>query len=1475
MAVPSISPIAPARVGALLVPVGRIKRSVFDSCVERLRPENVVRLGDISPDSRPDRTMFSPLAFPNGMVLYNFTVSKPLEDQARLFPFETFREPLVVIGIAHGEELIPLPATNGDGHESSSTGSGLEELPGSLETLREQHPKAMAAELVVFDFDELSGHILPTSIHGVPPLDKSRSTTMKTLMCDISASFLSELSIFGRDVQASESIESPADSRTTNHSTLNRSHTVDVVDAGEAEPEATGKRSRMTQRASSMTLSPPSNKISRSNSPAQRPQSVIGGTGDDATGLGITGATGDMTPEKKKDKRSMKQTATINAADTFKNQLHSRQGIVIGTLHLQAGRWADALRELVDNTTRARATGDHVWHAKGLENILVTMLMLAWSRIEFTVPSICYPVEKASAAKNVPSSNLVRTSESIDGDRESASRVLVTLSTIVPDLIHMIITLHERAAMFEGDKLPQYPFSECIIRLAYLLTVFRKIKGNLTTRVLKHVVQGRVASSDTGPFEETQLMPMASKKEISVLLFKAFPPELLDASARSLFDTVMIFSGMITVLSFAQLYRKRALVIRDMLSILIPRLIQARKVGAAELGIHPAASLAAQHGLTIDSHSGSPLTNNGRIEDALHNLMSLLCATFGIGNAEQAHAPSKPADRRNLVPNQEDQASSPSDSILRVLEEIPQRNFGSFTLKMDILRLCANFSESLPNFADVVHFTAALLKTAGPGSAPSEEKDDISIPLPPEEQARFAGKIYRTLSVFKAKDAAKLEAEFWDPFLVRDVDVVHSPDFSFIPVSSSGSIEPTGQPDEAAAAAAATIPPNPFIHDALDPKVSTNIQAQRTLVAGETTTLAITLQNLYDFEIYVESIDPITTGVPFTTKAHSLILAPRRRTQILIPGVATTKGFLRVCGFTAKLQGCRKQRFDIFPEPWSPKPEVKLKRSGLSALKSEKAVSRPTTSSSDGKDKGVSVSTTASGFESLGTAPKAREYTFEVTSAQPLMRVTGTSLIQSTLTVLQGERQQFEVELKNVSESLPVDFVQLSTTAGIGDIDTESTPFIIQEVTKFEDESAQSNVSVTPIQWQWSSSHAHPIPPSTSAKIMVSVHGSTTDLSDFQLNIHYAKLDTEEEEQDSSSPSKKSQSKTPAQLLTRTLTLPLRVSVAITITLQNLDILSDPLNSDPPQQEQQQQPQEKEITIIVDIHNHHVHPLSLTFPSPNPTITPPTSHTIAPNSTSRILQPIPLLPADAPTPELQHLSQTLTPTWTTRSTGPSAAKRTGTISLLSPGEARTQEQLRSLDLRQLRADPVAVKLRLTSNEGEKDTKDEGGAGVRNRNTVAQANTLHTLHITLRNSTRTPITHPLLVRVCVRASPSSASPANISPPNTSHASNAAHEEDADNETLLWSGPVTRCVHGLGTATTAAAAAAAGDGVTDAGAGAGAGTVEWGVCFLQAGRVHEILATVTAVAGACGESEGVVFGKGCIRVFVVDVDEKDDM
>lgn len=58
MSLDPLLPIAPARVKALLLPLGKIKAARFASFAERLQAEHVVQLRDISADGRPNRSKY-------------------------------------------------------------------------------------------------------------------------------------------------------------------------------------------------------------------------------------------------------------------------------------------------------------------------------------------------------------------------------------------------------------------------------------------------------------------------------------------------------------------------------------------------------------------------------------------------------------------------------------------------------------------------------------------------------------------------------------------------------------------------------------------------------------------------------------------------------------------------------------------------------------------------------------------------------------------------------------------------------------------------------------------------------------------------------------------------------------------------------------------------------------------------------------------------------------------------------------------------------------------------------------------------------------------------------------------------------------------------------------------------------------------------------------------------------------------------
>ena len=92
--------------------------------------------------------MFSPLAFPNGTLLYDLSTSLPPPSHLSLSPFEQFREPLLIVGIADATEYPwldqPRAETEDDdvGSNPKVQDNDAEEIQSIVEEFREQFQKA-------------------------------------------------------------------------------------------------------------------------------------------------------------------------------------------------------------------------------------------------------------------------------------------------------------------------------------------------------------------------------------------------------------------------------------------------------------------------------------------------------------------------------------------------------------------------------------------------------------------------------------------------------------------------------------------------------------------------------------------------------------------------------------------------------------------------------------------------------------------------------------------------------------------------------------------------------------------------------------------------------------------------------------------------------------------------------------------------------------------------------------------------------------------------------------------------------------------------------------------------------------------------------------------------------------------------------------------------------------------------------------
>ena len=348
----------------------------------------------------------------------------PPDSYLTLFPFELFRAPLIIIGIADSLETGSEASPNRLERESLKRAreeqgetevSSFEDLLLILEDLRQTYFKALVHRIMCFD-SLLQGPAVPEDIVTVPPPEFCKTTTMKTLMCDLTSLLLAEMTTFAKSLQGLPSIESPGflqskrsangylswdpnqTGRSFQHPQVPKHHSVSrsesPVDVGDkshyrmsmpAQPSSAGSVEESAP-AGSRATSPPS----RTRTPPPTTFDEISGSLDPSLDGSTTIQTakstaGETTRELSRERVAVHGFGSGSLNERARNKGKGRVTLVVGGLYLLAGRWEDAVREFVDSANTAKANSDHLWHAKALESILVALIMLAWAGLDFQV----------------------------------------------------------------------------------------------------------------------------------------------------------------------------------------------------------------------------------------------------------------------------------------------------------------------------------------------------------------------------------------------------------------------------------------------------------------------------------------------------------------------------------------------------------------------------------------------------------------------------------------------------------------------------------------------------------------------------------------------------------------------------------------------------------------------------------------------------------------------------------------------------------------------------------------------------------------------------------------------------------------------------------------------------------------------------------------------------------------------------------
>ena len=932
------SPVAAAHVRVLVLPVGRIERQIFLDFVRRLQDEAaVIRHKELKNNVGSGDFLLSPGKSEEGCLLLHYTTSSASAAALHLSPYDIFREPLLVVGVVGGL---------GDEEEEAR-----KELKAATDYLRERHPRVVHRHLLVLRGSEDGAAKDSDNATVVDQSHERGHPSLVKAIHTLSISFLRELSTYVQAMQASPSIPTPGQtSRSLQRASWMR----------EVETRSTASSGHGTPR--NVVSPPPPGEDGASRPPSRSLASPatsfdqIPNTNAAVNALSRSDSSrATHGREISQDRMPIQGFGTNTSTEKTKRRGKARVGIVVGSVYMMAGMWKQALQMLIEHTTQVKTLQDLLWYAKGLENIIVCQLLQAWAGLGFQVPSICQQAIEKSISKQAAQRF------STDSLAESTSNESSTrrLSTMLPDLVRNIVVLYRSS---EGPlELPSLVVCEATIRGSKLLAILHNCSGVMDRDALRRAIEGRNDRSQE-PSQAFTNQYKSSSLQGSRLLAKSAVAEVVATALPVHDDTIAVpeqltlLGGIASVYSILQMERKKAMTIKELVVKLTAALNQARKLGAAEMGIHPAASLSAEHG--TDSLTLSMQESGGML-----SMISDVANIYGVhlvGTSEQA-------DGAATEPEQ--------------LQSRP-RAFGGEALQFSTLRELLALCEASPDPYGILRLIASFLASAGPRAAVDDQAQSGGVAIAQAEQAHLAATISRTIGVSKQLGLTDTQAEYWDPYLLRGVAFSPRPTTAeLIDWAKLKGLRPSSSQRNSA---------NPLLYD---PNARRQATAERSavLVEGEAIECILTLQNPYEVGLDIESVKLVTEDGELITSHDPLHLGPSRLQQLLVLVTPSAKGKIVIKGCLIKMASFREEFFPIIKKPWSEKRSLTVKNLGQEARSGDQDPKRTPTEAEH-----VTVSA-------------------DVIPPLPSLVLRGTSLVESSLMLLEGEKHTFETTIENVS----------------------------------------------------------------------------------------------------------------------------------------------------------------------------------------------------------------------------------------------------------------------------------------------------------------------------------------------------------------------------------------------------------------------------------------------------------------------------
>ena len=523
------------------------------------------------------------------------------------------------------------------------------------------------------------------------------------------------------------------------------------------------------------------------------------------------------------------------------------------------------------------------------------------------------------------------------------------------------------------------------------MSVLHTFQSELNKSTLDYLVLGNSLVKHDSKLNDA--IPVQTRIEVVNLLLRAYPVAASEPS-MSAAERISVLAAIAGTLINLNRCRKATFVLREILTLILPSLVQARKDDAAEMGVHPAASLSTLNAMTKASTSSLTSFTITGSEAGVQALLQLACQVNGI-----------PFPALNNQTTLESSYHGHEVGQMAMRQAVLS-HYGALDLKLDTLRACINVCEALPSLAGALQYSAVLLRIAGSGIAPAPESSNGAAVLAIDEQERLASSISRTLGAAQHLGLDDLEADYWDDFLIRGIELVEGGDAPQLVAHAKTELDIVKSQESKTQKDPFIF--NPFLKAKSTSKVS-------VLVAGDQVSFRVMLQNLLDFEIVVDRLELLIDGIKAMSPSQTVSVGSYRTQTIIVYVVPQESGEMILKGCRAKIRGCRERAFRLFTEAWALKSDIKGRNLFLNMANDDK---HDPPGESNQKARSVSQN----------SAPTTDLPKLKVIPSQPTLTLDSIDLPQDSINLLDGERKRLKMRLRNLSSDKPADFLLLSTT---------------------------------------------------------------------------------------------------------------------------------------------------------------------------------------------------------------------------------------------------------------------------------------------------------------------------------------------------------------------------------------------------------------------------------------------------------------